>query len=222
MGKRVVFNVPEFEALQTEEVTMANGDVVWKDPKGGYMPKALIKKEERKREKVINDVVGRVYKLRSAMKAVKAKVFSMVDDFLDDMAKAKGLEKYESETASLINFQGNLKIEVDTADLMKFNENLNLAKQHINEFMDSRPSQDPVLKSILEQTFDTRTGKINRYMILRLRKYRIPDEPESWKRAMSLIDESMEVYVSRRYLRVKFRDPDNGKWTNLPLDWADM
>lgn len=219
MGKKIVENTPAYEQLLTEKLNMQN-DVYWRDPKGGLFPEKAIKKEDKAREDVINKIVKKVYKLRELMRNTKTNVFAMADDYLDKLAKSKGLEKYHSSTASLINFRGNLKIEIDTADLIKFNENLNVAKMHIDEFIATRPSDDPILKSIIQQTFDT-DGRVNRYMVLRLRKYRIPNEPESWTRAMKLIDESMEVYTSRRYIRIKYRD-DTGNWHTFPLDWSDM
>lgn len=134
-------------------------------------------------------------------------------------------EKYDRQRGGLkgnvtfSSFDGSQQIRIAVQDSLTFGPELQVAKDIIDECLSEwSEGANKNLKAIVNDAFAVdQEGKLNTGRILSLRRIKI-DDPR-WLTAMDCISESLQVAVSKTYIRFLKKD-EAGKMTSIPIDIA--
>ncbi len=190
----------------------------WIDAQGQAVPKRYIDQAVRERDLLVRQIFRKGMKLQRQVIQAKGDVVSLIDDYLDNLAK-----KHEARwkgNAELLTFDGRLKVEIKMNETLEFDERLQLAKQKIDGCLrrwtgDARSE----IRAIIGRAFQVdQKGKINVRSILTLRQFRFK-EPQ-WQEAMRLISDSLRIRSTRRYVNLYWRDENTGRFVLVPLNWS--
>lgn len=192
------------------------------DSRGRWVPRSLFSDLDLLRDETVRDIAASLEDLHQDMKDRKAAVWGIFRSFLDLAAEEHNVEYRGNKTGIVItSLDGSLKLEIENYESLRFNEGLHLAKELIDEYAREAASDlGDELQGLLLDVFEVdKVGSVNVKRVLDLRRYKIKDP--RWKKAMKIIDESLYVAYSKKYMRVHKRDED-GKWQQIVLDWAAL
>lgn len=200
-------------------VVKVDGHTCWLDSNERKVPVEYVPKEDRTREALIDDVFNRIVHLHEQMSEVKRRVTVSIREYLDSVAESYG-EDWQG-AATLSDFGGQRKVEVKIKKFLGFDERIQLAKQKIDQCLESwSEGARRELTTLVKAAFQSDSqGKLNAHNILSLLKYEI-DDPV-WQDAMGLIKSSMKVERAKDYYRFMMRD-DDGNWETVQLNFAAM
>jgi hypothetical protein len=119
------------------------------------------------------------------------------------------------------SFDGSYQVKVCVQDQISFGPELQSAKKLLDEMIIERAEgSDPLLVALVTQAFKTdKEGKIDTGAILALRRLEI-DDPR-WENITRAIDDSVQVFGSKSYLRF-YRKGTDGRMVMIPLDMATV
>jgi polysaccharide pyruvyl transferase WcaK-like protein len=193
------------------------------DPQGLMVPYRYVSKGDRDRDKTVNMVFTRAFRIHRNTKKEKAEIAKIIDSYLERVA-----EKYNEEwkgNATIYDFSHTLKIEINVNERVDFDEKLQVARQKIGECfsMWSKGSKTGAhkLKTIVDDAFKTdKKGNVNARKLLGLRRHKFDDEP--WREAMDLIADSIIIVGSRVYYRFWYKpDQDQSRgWEPLEVNFS--
>jgi len=194
----------------------------WIDPKGRDIPRDVIPMDTRKEDRLAERVYKRTLKLQERIAKEKKTIESMILDHLTATA-----EKYGEEwkgNATIRDYSNTVKITVNISERITFGPKLQIAKQKIDALLVKWSADaNPNIRAIMTDAFDTdNPGKVNAHKILRLRNLKIKDK--EWQEAMDLIDESLTVTGSKRYIRIDAK-PERDQAVDfepLSLNWSKL
>ncbi|WP_282677134.1 DUF3164 family protein [Serratia marcescens] len=154
------------------------------------------------------------------IKAFKNKSFDDCYAWLDLVA-----EKYDRQRGGLkgnvtfSSFDGSQQIRIAVQDSLTFGPELQVAKDIIDECLSEwSEGANKNLKAIVNDAFAVdQEGKLNTGRILSLRRIKI-DDPR-WLKAMDCISESLQVAVSKTYIRF-FKKDSSGELNSIPINIA--
>jgi len=165
------------------------------DANGQSIPTSIIRPEILKQDAIVTKTINRAIKLHDRMVADKNQFFEDVELYLQQVAEKNGLDW--KGNAVLNSFDGKYRVEIRFKERIQFGIELQLAKQKIDE----------CLKSIAK------------YRILRLRRYNIKDQ--TWKEAMELIDQAIQVVSTKQYINFYERD-ESGQFRQIVLNFPAL
>ena len=122
---------------------------------------------------------------------------------------------------TLHSFDGSLRVTLAMQDTLAFDEGLAAAKALIDECINEWTADSRTeLKTLINTAFQVgQDGKISTSRVLGLRRLNIDDE--KWHRAMDALSDSLQVQMSKAYVRVHKRD-SRGEYQLLNLDIAKV
>ncbi len=203
------------------EIIKKGKNVFWVDGEGNEIPKTRIRKDEIKREAVIEKSFKKIIKLHESMKKVKAEVFQIVHDYLEFAAEQYG-EKWAGN-ATLYTFKGDMAIEIKMAKTMTFDHKLQIAKTKIDKCIARwTENSDDNIKLIVMDAFKVNSKKqLDTKAILNLRKYKMKDPSGEWLEAMELISDAITIQHTREYITFRQKD-EAGEWKNISLQFSAL
>ena len=192
------------------------------DAKGNLIPLENIKETDLLRDELVMEIVAKAQAVRDNIAAFKQSA-------MDDIAAFAQLsaEKYGAKLGGakgnirLMSFDGAYRIALAMQDTLTFDERLAAAKALIDECInewtaDSRPE----LKALINDAFQVdKEGNISTARVLGLRRLQITDE--KWQRAMDALSDSLQVHISKPFVRVYQRGED-GEYQLMNLDVAKV
>ena len=189
------------------------------DSQGRAIPVSVIRPEMLKQDSVVNRTLDRVIRLHNRIKADKLKLYDEIQDYLEYIAKQSDLTW--KGNAGFTSFDGKYKIEIRFKERIEFGLELQLAKQKIDECLKAWSADSNVnLRAIISEAFQVdKKGEIAKYRILRLRRYNIKDQ--TWKEAMELIDQAIQVVSTKQYNNVYERD-ESGQFRQIVLNFPAL
>ena len=206
------------------EVTMAKivkkgKTIYWTDSEGALVPVQYIPADEKKADKMVEKIIGKVENFQAKMKKFKEEMEKELKHYLDNLAE-KYDEKWEGN-ATIYDFGKMKQIEIKVSKHFVFNEKLQIAKQKIDKcIMDWSEGSNKKLIAIINKAFKVdKKGQIDAKRILELKTLDIKDS--AWKEAMKLIDESMRVDSTKIYYNFRVKD-ENGQWKKIPLNFSAL
>ena len=101
----------------------------WKDHNGMFVPRDLIPEDERKADKMVERIVGRVQKFQDKMKIFKEELHNEISAYLKELSAKYGEETIESPT--IYNYNKTQQVELKLAKRFVFNEMFEIAEQKI-------------------------------------------------------------------------------------------
>ena len=182
------------------------------DAKGNLVPLANIKEIDLLRDELVQEIAAKA-------RAVQDNLMAFKREAMDDIAAFVQLsaDRYDVSVGgkkgniSLHSFDGAYRVNLAMQDTLVFDEGLLAAKALIDE-------------CINEWTEGSRTelkteGNISTARVLGLRRLQITDE--KWQRAMDALSDSLQVHISKPFVRV-YRRGEDGKYQLMNLDVAKV
>ena len=191
---------------------------------GHLVPEENVSDVDKLRDELVRQIIGRLHDVRKVVADFKTAAFADVCAFIDLCA-----DKYEVKlggrkgNVTLVSYDGRYKILLAVDESITFTEQMSLARKLIFECVERwSAGADPALVTLIHTAFETdKQGHLSTSRILALRGLRIEDE--TWKRAMELIGESIQVLATVHYLRFYERDEDGpGKYLQLAIDGSRL
>jgi hypothetical protein len=189
------------------------------DAQGREIPLRMVRPEILKQDTVIRKTLDRVKSLHNRIKSDKEKLFQELEGYLEFMAEKHGL--HWKGNAILLSFDEQYKVEIRFKERIQFGVELQLAKQKIDECLKEWTSDSNVnLRAIINEAFQVdKKGEIAKYRILALRRYNIKDA--TWKEAMELIDQAINVTSTKQYVAFYERDAA-GNYQQIILNFSAL
>ena len=192
------------------------------DAKGNLVPLANIKEIDLLRDELVMEIVGKAQTVQQQMAAFKADSMADIAAFVqlsaDRYDVAVGGKK---GNVTLHSFDGAYRVNLSMQDTLVFDEGLLAAKalidECINEWTEGSRTE---LKTLINAAFQVdKEGNISTTRVLGLRRLQIGDE--KWLRAMDALSDSLQVHISKPFVRVYRRD-DAGEYQLMNLDIAKV
>ena len=162
-------------------------------------------------------------KLQSKMIRFKRRAYSEMAAFMEIAANDHGVTfNGKKGNRQFTSFDHNLMVKVQISDQLTCDEKLMIAKEIIDSLLKEWTDRGrDEIKILVNDAFAVdQQGKVNIRKILTLRRHAIKDP--KWLEAMDLISESLQVSGSKSYFRVYERTGPEGKYINIPLDFAAL
>lgn len=193
-----------------------------KNSKGGYDLIATIKLIDIARNDLVLDIVDKSQAMSNQIAKMKQGFFQDIRAFLELSSEKYGIKLGGKKgNVQLVSYDGEYKVMLAVNQTIQFDERLQVAKQLIDECIeDWTQGARAELRALVNDAFYVgKSGKLNTYRILALRRLDISDE--KWKKAMDAISESVLTVDSKEYIRIYKRD-DNGEYRLINLDIASL
>lgn len=194
-----------------------------KDAKGRLVPLAQVKEEDKLKDRLVRELIGKAQEQRMALRDFKASAMGDVRAMVEIAAEKYGAVMGGTKgNVSLLSYDGCMRVQLSVSEHLMFDEKLQVAKSLIDDCLRDWTEDGPAeVRTIINDAFDVdREGQVNTGRILSLRKLNITDE--RWKRAMDAISDSLSVVGSKTYIRFHVRDTPESKWMPVPLDVAAL
>ena len=192
------------------------------DAKGNLVPLENIKEIDLMRDELVMEIA-------SGARAVQDNLIEFKRRAMDDIAAFVQLsaDRYDVKVGgkkgniSLHSFDGRYCVKLAMQDTLVFDEGLIAAKalidECINEWTEGSRTE---LKTLINAAFQVdKEGNISTARVLGLRRLQIGDE--KWQRAMDALSDSLQVHISKPFVRVYRRD-DADEYQLINLDIAKV
>nr|DAE00659.1 MAG TPA: Protein of unknown function (DUF3164) [Myoviridae sp. ct8Uw4] len=192
------------------------------DAKGNLVPLANIKEIDLLRDELVQEIAAKA-------RAVQDNLMAFKREAMDDIAAFVQLsaDRYDVSVGgkkgniSLHSFDGAYRVNLAMQDTLVFDEGLIAAKalidECINEWTEGSRTE---LKTLINAAFQVdKEGNISTARVLGLRRLQITDE--KWQRAMDALSDSLQVHISKPFVRV-YRRGEDGEYQLMNLDVAKV
>ena len=206
--------------MNTQVQSVPNGMML--NPKGGFDPISTVEDIDIARDSTVIEVADMAKHLHAEMGAYKQKMLNEIKAFVDLSLEMYGVKQGGKKgNITLLSYDAKYKIQIAQQDNITFDERLQGAKELIDEcVVEWSDGSDDKIKVLVNHAFEVdKEGNISTGRILSLRKLKIKDA--KWKRAMEAISDSIQVVMTKEYIRVYERD-GKGKYHQIALDFAGL
>jgi hypothetical protein len=199
-------------------------DKIWIDESGSLIPYNRTTPTERKREKSAFQLAKKAININNLLSDFKEFVSLATEEVLNDAREANEVKLDLKGNYTWYNFDRSIKIQVDISEPIKFDEiQIAAAKEKLMNLIRTNISGDEFIISIVEDAFQTSTGRLDPKKILGLRKHskRIKSTllKAQWEETMSLIDESITRPKSKSYYKIWIKNSE-GKYDGVELNFS--
>ncbi|HAO08177.1 MAG TPA: hypothetical protein DCQ50_14605 [Chryseobacterium sp.] len=199
-------------------------DKTWIDESGSLIPYNRTTPTERKREKSAFQLAKKAININNLLSDFKEFVSLATEEVLNDAREANEVKLDLKGNYTWYNFDRSIKIQVDISEPIKFDEiQIAAAKEKLMNLIRTNISGDEFIISIVEDAFQTSTGRLDPKKILGLRKHskRIKSTllKAQWEETMSLIDESITRPKSKSYYKIWIKNSE-GKYDGVELNFS--
>lgn len=193
-----------------------------RDAKGNLVAVENIREIDLLRDELVNEIVGRAQAVQNNLIAFKRGAMDDIAAFVQLSA-----DRYDVSVGgkkgniSLHSFDGAYRVNLAMQDTLVFDEGLIAAKalidECINEWTEGSRTE---LKTLINAAFQVdKEGNISTARVLGLRRLQITDE--KWQRAMDALSDSLQVHISKPFVRV-YRRGEDGEYQLMNLDVAKV
>jgi len=199
-----------------------DGKVFYENSRGAWVPEESIKPLDLLREQVVENIHGKIKKLREGMAKTKQEIIEEIQAFRDIAAEEYGVALgSEKGNLQMTSFDGSIRIMLAINDSLTFTEGIATAQELINQCVsDWSKGGNQNLRLMVDEAFRLdQSGNMDVKRILSLRRLNISDG--RWVKAMDIISESLKVHSSKQYFRVHERD-NLGNYRMVDLDIGTM
>ena len=207
-------------------INQTSKDANWIDETGNSIPFNRTTKSERLKEKYSNKILKEAQNASEKLKALRDLMDVAIGEILEECRSENSVKLDGKGNYTWYNFNRSIRVEVNINELITFDEiKLESAKEKLSSLIRDNTKGDDFILSIVEQAFQTTTGKLDTKRILSLKKHtsRIVNLSikNTWQEAMDLIDQSISRPSSKKYMKVYLKD-ETGEYQNIPLNFSSL
>ena len=207
-------------------INQTSKDVNWIDETGNSIPFNRTTKSERLKEKYSNKILKEAQNATEKLKSLRDLMDVAIGEILEECRIENSVKLDGKGNFTWYNFNRSIRVEVNINELITFDEiKLESAKEKLSSLIRDNTKGDDFILSIVEQAFQTTTGKLDTKRILSLKKHtsRIVNLSikNTWQEAMYLIDQSISRPSSKKYMKVYLKD-ETGEYQNIPLNFSNL
>jgi len=202
------------------EIFEKSGKKYWRNAEGELIPQSRIFSHEKKSDRLVEKIHNRVERLHEKIVSEKQKIADGINTYLDEISKENNAGEFEGNT-TLYNFDKTKQIEVKISKHFVADERLNIAKAKIDQCIQkwSSGANDNIIALVNKAFKVDRKGNVDVHQLKSLRELKIKDK--EWKEAMTLIEDSIKVDVTKTYFNFRARNED-GKLQSIPLNFSAL
>ncbi len=207
---------------QQNNPQIIDGEQCVKDDQGRWVATRHIEPIKLLRDDLVTNIAHKALTLQESIKSFKQMCFSEFDDYMGISAEKYNVKQRANiNHATLHTFNGKYRLKISTHKIETYDERLIHAQELVEECVGEWATDaNANLKVLVMDAFKVDSeGNMAYWRIKKLKKYKIDDA--RWHKAMSLIDDSLEVIESKRYVMLYERD-DNGQYQPIPLNVAKV
>ena len=193
------------------------------DPQGRQVPVELVNEIDKLRDQTVKDIIERVMGMRETLNDFKSKVKDDIFAFVNLSAEKYGKKHGGVKgNITLTTYDGKYKILIANNEMLEFDERLQIARELIGECLEEwSDGARAEIKLLVNDAFKVdQKGKVSTPRILGLNRLDI--KHPKWQQAMQAINESKQVFMSKKYLRVYERNDKTGEYNHISLDVSAM
>lgn len=190
--------------------------------RGGLDPIELVKDIDKQRDLLVMNIVSAASEASKNLAEMKKKFMADIESFVKISEKQYGIKKGgQKGNMTFMSYDGQYKVLVSVNENLVFDERLQIAKQLIDECIQTWAEGSlPEIKALVQDAFYVgKSGKIDKNRILGLRRLDIKDK--KWQKAMQAISDSLQVSGSKQYIRI-YQRIEGDKYELLNLDIAAL
>ena len=207
-------------------INQTSKDANWIDETGNSIPFNRTTKSERLKEKYSNKILKEAQNATEKLKSLRDLMDVAIGEILEECRIENSVKLDGKGNFTWYNFNRSIRVEVNINELITFDEiKLESAKEKLSSLIRDNTKGDDFILSIVEQAFQTTTGKLDTKRILSLKKHtsRIVNLSikNTWQEAMDLIDQSISRPTSKKYMKVYLKD-EAGEYQNIPLNFSNL
>lgn len=191
------------------------------DSRGRLCPLSVVDPIDQMRDKVVLELFGLAKSLHQNIVDSKSRMFADIAAFVDLSAEQYGVKRGGVKGGvQLTSYDGRIKIVISKGRSIRADERILAAITLLNEFaVDLAKTGDENMQVVIQETFrPDAEGNLSLHRIMGLRRWKIKDP--RWSSAMAAIDDSLQVEVSKQYIRFYERVGQTNHWKAVPLDVA--
>ena len=212
-------NIPE--TIPDGAQTQAVPDGYLLDSRGRLCPLSVVDPIDQMRHKLVLELADLAKALNQNIVDSKSRMFADIAAFVDLSAEQYGVKRGGAKGGvQLTSYDGRLKIVISKGRSIRADERILAAIALLNEFaVDLAKTGDENMQVVIQETFrPDAEGNLSLHRIMGLRRWKIKDP--RWANAMEAIDASLQVEVSKQYIRFYERVGQTNHWQAIPLDVA--
>lgn len=197
---------------------------MWKDETGREIPDNRITKKERKAEKLAAKIKKESVKINRQLSLLKETIIDGSADLLKMTMKENGIKESDYKgNYTWFNFDRSIKIQVDISESVRFDDaEIMVAKKLLFEFLeDNLSTVEGLIKSLVIDAFQQRSGKLDVKRILSLTKHKDRVKDKRFQDACEMIIKAQRRPESRKYCRVFLQEAD-GNYKNIDLNISSI
>lgn len=227
MAEITVSDIANFMGISVEqviekiEIKKRKESMVWTDKTGTIVNVESISDEELFREEIVSKIITKVEKAERLLQKLKESIYDDVYGYIDEMRAKRNinlLKNAKKGNLTLQSYSGSKKIQIVVPTNYQLNEKIVLAKDKIDEYLDSITADSSnALRIIVKKIFGNSNG-IDVRLARSLRTWEIKDP--LWMEAMGLIDEATEETSGKKYLNFYRRAGVEDDWEAISLNFA--
>lgn len=189
---------------------------------GHLVPINLIAPLDLQRDDLVRALINKVKDAQFALEALKVEAYDDIEAHMQLSAAEYDVELGgELGNLTLATLDGSMAIKIAIDRPIVFDEKIHAAKALIDECLSEWSESNVNLQSIVHEVFKTdKKGNLDVKSVLSLRKIKIKDE--RWKRAMEIINDSIDRTKTKKYIRFYERGGEEKKLAQISLNFTAM
>lgn len=188
-----------------------------KNSQGHLVPLDQVKEVDKIRDELVSKLVKDAKIISDNTQKFKDACYTHIASFVGLAAQEHGLTIGGNKgNLTITSYDGRYRICRANDDLIEFNESITIAREMFFKLIEewSKESNSYIV-ALVHNAFSTdKNGHLSMAKILSLRSAEV-DHPE-WKKAIDIINKSLQVWQTKTYIRFYEKDP-NGKFVQIAL-----
>lgn len=190
------------------------------DHKGNLVNKKNVKAIDLNRDALVKKLWKKANRLHEELQAFRRESLDAISALVVESAQEHGVViGGKKGNVVITSFDGSMRVHRTIAERISFTEELEVARSLVHECLQEfSKGANKNLKALVEGAFEIdNKGNVSVTKILGLRRVKI--EHEKWRKAMSIIADSIAVVSSKEYVRFYVRKED-GEYEHVNMNFA--
>lgn len=189
------------------------------DATGQKVPIKHINQDKVERHMMAESIMnGLVLPEAERLKKLRETLWKRIERFQKQYAKRKGAEYDPHLGATFTTYDQKMRVVVQRKTVERTNDNVELAKEFAKKciWRWSKRSGNEFIKQVIDKTFNVgKKGFVDVKMLRRLQEIEFNDR--DWKKFQAMINDSIDILETRKYILFQIRDSIDEEWDTIKL-----